>query len=484
MRTGSELLKRIVSPSSSRPKWHLVYFVQAGFVLVTIFISLYVNHRLVGAYSETVAANEEWAERLSRYGALGELADAANAAGNDVFETRDVEAESDRLRESLGQFNEVLGTARDDLKENVAGEEAARLLGRLEEVADAMQAQVAEAQALFTLFAAGDSARAAERMARMDRHHARLNLTLARLRQEVARIQSLDFRRQHASASLLRTVEYVIATLILLIVAAVTVYGYKLAQQVAAATRAIEQQREREALRAKQAASVAQLATGVAHELRNPLTSVKMLVQSNREEAAARGMPSEDLAVIEQEIRRMERYLQTFLDFARPPKPERRPLDLSELVDRTCALIEGRAAKQQVTLRYLPPGPAVMVEADSDQIQQLLLNLSLNALDAMPRGGTLHFDLRVPLDDRVELRVLDSGPGIQPQVLAQVFEPFVTTKETGVGLGLVVSRRIAEDHGGSLIASNRPEGGACFLLRLPALDSSARAVRSRSQAIA
>lgn len=180
----------------------------------------------------------------------------------------------------------------------------------------------------------------------------------------------------------------------------------------------------------------------------------------------------------------MERYLQTFLDFARPPKPERRPLDLSELVDRTCALIEGRAAKQQVTLRYLPPGPAVMVEADSDQIQQLLLNLSLNALDAMPRGGTLHFDLRVPLDDRVELRVLDSGPGIQPQVLAQVFEPFVTTKETGVGLGLVVSRRIAEDHGGSLIASNRPEGGACFLLRLPALDSSARAVRSRSQAIA
>jgi two-component system sensor histidine kinase HydH len=111
------------------------------------------------------------------------------------------------------------------------------------------------------------------------------------------------------------------------------------------------------------------------------------------------------------------------------------------------------------------------VEADQDQLQQLLLNLVLNALDAMPGGGAVEIDLRPPRDGHVELYVRDTGPGIAPHILPKVFETFVSSKETGVGLGLPVSRRIAEDHGGSLSAYNLPGGGACFLLRLPALGS-------------
>jgi two-component system sensor histidine kinase HydH len=110
----------------------------------------------------------------------------------------------------------------------------------------------------------------------------------------------------------------------------------------------------------------------------------------------------------------------------------------------------------------------VPVDADQDQLQQLLLNLVLNALDAMPGGGTVELDLRAPRDGHVELYVRDTGPGIAPHILPKVFETFVSSKETGVGLGLPVSRRIAEDHGGSLAAYNLPGGGACFLLRLPA----------------
>jgi signal transduction histidine kinase len=231
------------------------------------------------------------------------------------------------------------------------------------------------------------------------------------------------------------------------------------------------QQREREVLRAEQLAAVGQLAAGVAHELRNPLTSIKMLVQASREEAAARGLEGEDLHVIELEIRRMERTLQTFLDFARPPKPACRRLDLASAVQRTLALVGGRARKQQVAVTFRPPQTPVLVEADEEQLQQLLVNLTLNALDVMPRGGGLEIEIRPPRGTergRVEVCVRDTGPGIAAEVLPRLFQPFVSGKETGLGLGLVTSRRIAESHGGSLEGHNQPGGGACFVLRLPA----------------
>jgi two-component system, NtrC family, sensor histidine kinase HydH len=228
------------------------------------------------------------------------------------------------------------------------------------------------------------------------------------------------------------------------------------------------QQREREVLRAEQLAALGQLAAGVAHEIRNPLTSIKMLVQTLREDLDARGAAAEDLQIIELEIRRMERCLQTFLDYARPPMPDFRPLDLAQPIGKTLALIGGRARKQNVTIDWVPPASPVVVTADSEQIQQLLVNLILNALDVMPRGGVLDIAQR-RLGGNVEISVGDTGPGIAVKVLPALFKPFVSTKETGLGLGLVTSQRIAEAHGGSLVASNREAGGACFTLRLPVL---------------
>lgn len=221
-------------------------------------------------------------------------------------------------------------------------------------------------------------------------------------------------------------------------------------------------------LRAEQMMAVGQVAAGVAHELRNPLTSIKGLIQVNARELQDRGLPTEDLKVIEHEIRRMERTLRTFLDFARPPKPHRQVIELGSIIERVLALVGGRARKQNVTLVSQAPEVGVKVTADDDQIQQLLLNLVLNALDAMPRGGQVEMELQPARDGFAEIHVRDNGPGIAPQILPKVFETFVSNKETGVGLGLPLSRRIAEEHGGSLTAYNLPEAGACFLLRLPA----------------
>lgn len=228
------------------------------------------------------------------------------------------------------------------------------------------------------------------------------------------------------------------------------------------------QQREREVLRAEQLAAVGRLAAGVAHEIRNPLTSIKMLVQTGREETAARSLPAEDLSVIELEIRRIERSLQTFLDFARPPKLQRVQLDLGPLVEHVLSVVRGRAVKQNVEVEFDRPATPVVAEADADQLKQVLVNLLLNALDAMPHGGRLELRLRRD-QDFVELSVSDTGPGIAAAIQPRLFEPFVSDKETGLGLGLSVSKRIVEDHGGTLRGTNRSQGGACFVLRLPAM---------------
>ncbi|MCC7423607.1 MAG: ATP-binding protein, partial [Planctomycetaceae bacterium] len=132
------------------------------------------------------------------------------------------------------------------------------------------------------------------------------------------------------------------------------------------------------------------------------------------------------------------------------------------------SLVSGRANKQNVALNLLPRDVPVLANVDQDQLQQLVLNLVLNALDAMPAGGTIEIEICPPRDSFVEIYVRDTGPGISTEVLPKIFETFVSSKETGVGLGLPVSKRIAEDHGGSLSTYNLPGAGACFLLRLPA----------------
>jgi signal transduction histidine kinase len=222
-------------------------------------------------------------------------------------------------------------------------------------------------------------------------------------------------------------------------------------------------------LRAEQLAAVGQVAAGVAHELRNPLTSVKMLVQTGLEGDAPAGLPPEDLAVIEGEVRRMEACIQTFLDFARPPHTERRRADLAVVVRRALALVEGRARRQKVACAAdLPPGP-LELDIDAGQVQQVLVNLLLNALDAQPHGGRVRVEVRGPTDDSpfASVQVQDDGPGLAPELCPRLFQPFVSTKETGLGLGLSICRRLVEAHGGAIHGATAPEGGALFAFTLP-----------------
>jgi two-component system, NtrC family, sensor histidine kinase HydH len=228
------------------------------------------------------------------------------------------------------------------------------------------------------------------------------------------------------------------------------------------------QQREREVLRAEQLAAVGQVAAGVAHELRNPLTSVKMLVQTGLEGNGkpAAGLPPEDLAIIEHEVRRMEQCIQTFLDFARPPRSERRRSDLVAVLQRALLLVEGRMRRQKVSLDAELPSAPLFLDIDPEQIHQVVVNLLLNALDAMPRGGTLRVSLGRK-EGTVKVQVRDTGAGIAPRIRERLFEPFVSSKETGLGLGLSICKRLIEAHGGTIRGENQRGGGAVFTFTLP-----------------
>lgn len=230
--------------------------------------------------------------------------------------------------------------------------------------------------------------------------------------------------------------------------------------------------RETEALRAQQMATLAQLATGVAHEIRNPLTSIKMLIQVNRTKFAEEGLPTDDLELVEQEIRRMERSVNSLLDYARPEESEFAEFSILQTIRRSLQLVESRCKSQGVTIEFETTESDLRITGDSQNIGQLLLNLFLNALDAMPEGGTLRIAVE-PIDDRVRISVGDTGTGICETMMDRLFTPFATTKPNGVGLGLGICRRIAEAHGGTLVGRNQSLRGAEFTLNLPRLASSA-----------
>ena len=243
------------------------------------------------------------------------------------------------------------------------------------------------------------------------------------------------------------------------------------------------QQREREVLRAEQLAAVGQVAAGVAHELRNPLTSVKMLVQTGLEGHPPAGLLPEDLTIMESEIRRMEQCIQLFLDFARPPRSERRRTNLLDVVQRALALVEGRVRRQKVAVRTDLPAEPVFLLFDPEQIHQVLVNLLINALDALPRGGEITVEVTVPpclveqshleypkgtrTASSVEVSIRDRGTGIPPGIAAHLFEPFVSSKESGLGLGLSICQRLIEAHGGTIQGANAAGGGAVFGFTLP-----------------
>jgi two-component system sensor histidine kinase HydH len=231
---------------------------------------------------------------------------------------------------------------------------------------------------------------------------------------------------------------------------------------------------QRRAERSEQLAAAGQLAAGMAHELRNPLTSMKLLVQTGQQRAeTGAGLSARDLSILAEEIERLERVVTTILDYARPPQAKVSEIDLIPVVEKCAELMADRYRRRAVKLEVELPSAPKMVRGDASQLRQVLLNVLLNALDASLANQTvtvrLAADTQSPRGQKNDavIEVLDQGPGLPADPDVDIFEPFVSTKDTGLGLGLSISRQIAEAHGGTLTAANRTEGGAVVRLQLP-----------------
>jgi two-component system NtrC family sensor kinase len=219
-------------------------------------------------------------------------------------------------------------------------------------------------------------------------------------------------------------------------------------------------------------ASVGRLAAGIAHEINNPLTGVLSYASLLRKRLAEDASACEDLDVIVRETVRCRGIIRGLLDFARPAAPARKSMDLNEVVRRSVSVVMTQLSMNHVDLSLDMAADLPTVQADANQIQQVVVNLLLNAADAIgTEGGNIRATTRSGPNASIELLLKDSGHGIPAEDLPRIFEPFFTTKGNhGTGLGLAVSWGIVEAHGGSLEAQSEPGQGACFILRLPTIE--------------
>ena len=219
---------------TGRLKWHHIYYLLAAFDLATISFGLFLNHRILGIYTDSVALNREWAERAGRYADLALLSSPVNAPGNDVFDTHDVDGEEASLDRALGRFEAALAAARADLSANVPAGVGEPLAGRLDRVERSMGEMVAESRVIFQNLRAGAAEVAGRRMAEMDRTYFQVRMTLDELQRDVRAIQDRNFDGQTAAAVALGKYEYLVAAFIVVMVAAVTLYGHNLARTMQA----------------------------------------------------------------------------------------------------------------------------------------------------------------------------------------------------------------------------------------------------------
>ncbi len=230
--------------------------------------------------------------------------------------------------------------------------------------------------------------------------------------------------------------------------------------------------------RAERSAVVGRLASGIAHEIRNPLNFMNLSIdhlrsrfieppKSNNEAEIIRTEAANILGLIKDEIGRLNRLVSDFLSYGRPARFTLRDLDARNLINEVEGLVHTQAEQQGVKVNsFVAENCDPHFQADAEQIKTCFSNLVINAVQAMPEGGTLNINISSDETD-IQFEFRDTGCGIEADPIEQIFEPYYSTKETGIGLGLPLTKKLIEDHGGTMTVESEKDKGTTFVVTLP-----------------
>ncbi len=225
---------------------------------------------------------------------------------------------------------------------------------------------------------------------------------------------------------------------------------------------------KKEIARTQRLASIGRLAAGVAHEIRNPLSSIKGFATYFKERYREIPEDHKTAEIMIQEVERLDRVIGQLLEFARPMNIQKKTASLEDVIKDSLKMVEAEARQKGIKVDFSSDPQTKEVRIDTDRIRQVLLNLYLNAIEAMESGGALSVELRQDDDTgRFRIIVSDSGTGIKHEDLPHLFDPYFTTKPSGTGLGLAIVHKIIESHGGEVSVESRYGEGATVTIRLP-----------------
>jgi two-component system sensor histidine kinase HydH len=227
----------------------------------------------------------------------------------------------------------------------------------------------------------------------------------------------------------------------------------------------------REIERSQRLASVGRLAAGVAHEIRNPLSSIKGFATYFKERYPDNAQDQQTATIMIQEVDRLNRAVSQLLEFARPVNIKAQPTDLNALIADSIKLIENQAGAKGIAVKTRNSIQVPEIMVDPDRLNQVLLNIYLNAIEAMADGGELKIELSSESEaNGIDITIADTGCGISAEDLSKIFDPYYTTKSSGTGLGLAIAHNIIEAIGGQILVESQPGRGTIFKIILPSPD--------------
>jgi signal transduction histidine kinase len=475
-----------------------VLLILAGFVLITLFLGLilvWYTFRMEGLLA-SITEKHLFAFRNA------EALEAALMKQKGLVAYHLLDGDPDWLRQQEALERDFLG----QLARVRQTSEEAYPLQALEEIGADYAQYAAKKKRVVELYRAGDTAAGAALHREAHRHFDSLIQRSAQFKQlhtdrilsaeayshaQAQRLRLISFAAILSSAGLILLLAFVFVYQILEPLRRLTLEAYRAGvparseNEVKALSRGVrvllhnvdhtqsELDRSRESLlQAEKMALVGKLAAGMAHSIRNPFTSVQMRLFSLGRSLDLNAAQREDFEVISAEIRHIDAIVQNFLEFSRPPKLKMQPVNPSSVVDSALRLLEHRLKAYGVTAAVDRPVPLPTVRADAEQLKEVLVNLVVNACEAMTPGGRICIEERwsphAAHGQGAVIRVRDDGPGIPSHLLEKIFQPFFSTKDQGTGLGLSIAQRIIGEHGGRLEVESVEGQGAAFTVTLPA----------------